>query len=126
MKTTWTWTKAAIRTVEIPRQLAVMLAGHLLATADRRGRDGEPRYVFCTSSGKPLSQRNVARELRAAMKAAVLEGDQLAFPILSEVDEQGKPVKVERGQLPSFHSLRHSAASGAITASSGRRNGAVA
>ncbi|HEX7279851.1 MAG TPA: tyrosine-type recombinase/integrase [Solirubrobacterales bacterium] len=112
-------TKAAIRTVEIPRQLAVMLAEHLLATADRRGRNEEPRYVFCTSSGKPLSQRNVARELRAAMKAAVLEGDQLAFPILSEVDEQGKPVKIERGQLPSFHSLRHSAASEAIAAGDG-------
>jgi site-specific recombinase XerD len=109
-------TKAAKRTVEIPRQLAVMLAKHLLATADRRGRNGEPRYVFCTASGKPLSQRNVSRELRATMKDARLENGELAFPILSETDDQGKPVKVERGDVPSFHSFRHSAASEAIDA----------
>lgn len=109
-------TKAAKRTVEIPRQLAVMLAGHLRATADRRGQNGEPRYVFCTASGKPLSQRNVSRELRATMRDARLDNGELAFPILSETDAQGKPLKVERGDVPSFHSFRHSAASEAIDA----------
>lgn len=109
-------TKASTRTVEIPRQLAVMLAAHLAATSDRRGLNGEPRYVFCTATGRPLSQRNVARELRATMKAARLENGELAFPILSAVDEEGKPVPVERGDVPSFHSFRHTAASEAIHA----------
>lgn len=109
-------TEAAERTVEIPRQLAVMLAEHLLATADRRGRNGQPRYVFCTESGRPLNQRNVSRELRATMKAARLDDDQLAFPILSQTDDQNQPVKIERGDVPSFHSFRHSAASEAFDA----------
>ncbi len=109
-------TEAAERTVEIPRQLAGMLAEHLLATADRRGRNGEPRYVFCTQSGRPLNQRNVSRELRATMKDARLDNGELAFPILSETDDQGRPVKLERGDVPSFHSFRHSAASEAFDA----------
>jgi integrase len=109
-------TEAAERTVEIPRQFAVMLAEHLLTTSDRRGRNGEPRYIFCTATGRPLSQRNVARELRATMKDARLEDGRLAFPILSETDDQDKPVKIERGDVPSFHSFRHTAASEAIHA----------
>lgn len=109
-------TEAAERTVEIPRQLAVLIAEHLLATADRRGRNRQPRYVFCTESGRPLNQRNVSRELRATMKDARLDDGELAFPILSETDEQGKPVKLERGSVPSFHSFRHNAASEALEA----------
>jgi integrase len=109
-------TKAAKRTVEIPRQLAVILARHLLATADRRGLNGQPHFVFCTCSGRPLSHRNASRELRATMKDARLEDGRLAFPVLSEVDDQGEPVKVERGDVPSFHSFRHSVASEAIHA----------
>jgi integrase len=106
-------TKAAKRTIEIPRSLAVMLAEHLLTTSDRRGGDG-PRFVFATSSGRALNQRNVSRELRATMKRARLDNGRLAFPILSETDEDDKPVKVERGDVPSFHSFRHSAASHGI------------
>jgi integrase len=106
-------TKAAERTIEIPRSLALMLAQHLLTTSDQRRR-GEHRYVFCTRSGRPLSQRNVSRELRRAMKAAKFENGRLAFPVLSETDDQDKPVKIERGVLPSFHSFRHTAASQVI------------
>lgn len=107
-------TKAAERTIEIPRSLAVILAEQQLTTSDRRGLNGEPRYVYVTKSGRPLSQRNVSRELRAAMKAAKLDNGRLAFPILSELDDDGEPVKVERGILPSFHSFRHTAASQVI------------
>lgn len=107
-------TESSKRTIEIPRSLAVMLAEHLLTTSDRRGSNGNDPYVFCTSSGRPLSQRNVTRELRRAMKAAKFDNGRLAFPILSELDDAEKPVKVERGVLPSFHSFRHTAASQVI------------
>jgi integrase len=117
-------TKAAKRTIEIPRSLAVMLAEQLLTTADRRGLNGEPRYVFVTKTGRPLSQRNVSRELRATMKRAKLENGRLAFPILSATDADGKPVKVERGELPSFHSFRHTAASQVIADGDGAEEAA--
>jgi integrase len=48
------------------------------------------------------------------MKATRFEDDRLAFPILSAVGADGEPVKVEHGELPSFHSFRHSAASNVI------------
>lgn len=106
-------TKAAKRTIEVPRSLAVLLAKHLLTTSDRRRGDG-PRFVFASKSGRPLSQRNVSRELRGTMKRAKLDNGRLAFPALSETDEDDKPVKVERGALPSFHGFRHTAASHSI------------
>lgn len=106
-------TNAAKRTIEIPRSLAVMLAEHLIGTSDRRNGDG-PRFVFATRSGRAFSQRNVTRELRATMKRAKLDNGRLAFPRLSETDAEGKPVKIERGELPTFHSFRHSAASHGI------------
>jgi len=105
-------TEASERTVEIPRQLAVLLVEHKTSSHFSGAKD----YVFCTRSGRPLSQRNVARELRATMKDARLASGRLAFPILSEVDGDGKPVKIERGGVPSFHSFRHTAASEAIHA----------
>jgi len=105
-------TKASERTVEIPRQLAALLVEHKTSSHFSGAKD----YVFCTRSGRPLSQRNVARELRATMKDAKLANGRLAFPILSEVDENEKPVKIERGDVPSFHSFRHTAASEAIHA----------
>lgn len=106
-------TKAAKRTIEIPRSLAVMIAEHLLTTSDRRNGDG-PRFVFATRSGRALSQRNVTRELRATMTRARFDHGKLAFPILSETDDQDKPVPVPRGAVPTFHSFRHSAASHGI------------
>ncbi|HEX4669242.1 MAG TPA: tyrosine-type recombinase/integrase [Solirubrobacterales bacterium] len=107
-------TKASKRRIEIPRSLAVMLATHLLSAGDQRGLNGEPRFAFCTRTGRALSQRNVSRELRRAMKRAKLENGRLAFPILSATDGEGNPVKVERGVLPSFHSFRHLVASQVI------------
>lgn len=48
------------------------------------------------------------------MKTARFDDGSLAFPILSETDDDGEPVKVERGELPSVHSFRHAAASQVI------------
>jgi integrase len=98
------------RVVEIPRQLAAMLNRHYLATSYSAVTD----FVFCTSTGRALEQRNVNRELRRAQKAARDELGQPTFPVLHETDEEGKPVKAPRGAVPTFHSFRHSAASEAI------------
>jgi integrase len=86
------------RTVEIPRQLAVMLAAFKL----RNGASTES-FVFATGSGRPFGQRNVIRALRAAQTRATDEHDRPTFPILHERDEHGEP-------------FRHSAASEAIAA----------
>lgn len=107
-------TEESRRTIELPRSLAKILAEHKAGSQWSQPDD----FIFATRSGKPLSQRNVSRELRRAMKAATIDGD-LAFPILSELDADDKPVKVARGELPSFHSFRHSAASQAIAAGDG-------
>lgn len=108
-------TEESKRTIELPRSLAVLLAEHKAGSQYSQPGD----FVFATRSGKPLSQRNVSRELRRAMKAATLDGGKLAFPVLSKTDDDDKPVKVPRGELPSFHSFRHSAASQAIAAGDG-------
>ncbi|HEX3041249.1 MAG TPA: tyrosine-type recombinase/integrase [Solirubrobacterales bacterium] len=105
-------TAASERTVEIPRQLALMFIEHRAGSRFSGPKD----YVFATRSGRPLSQRNVTRELRATMKDARLANGRLAFPVLSETDADGEPVKIERGDVPSFHSFRHTAASEAIHA----------
>jgi integrase len=108
-------TEESKRTIELPRSLAAMLAEHKAGSQWSKPGD----FVFATRSGRALGQRNVSRELRATMKAATLDNGRPAFPILSETDDQDEPVKVERGDLPSFHSFRHSAASNAIAAGDG-------
>lgn len=105
-------TDGSARTVPIPRQLAVLLAEHKLASRD----SGPGAYVFATSSGRPFSQRNVQRALRAAQRRAVDADGRPTFPILHERDKAGKPVPVPRGAVPSMHSFRHTAASRALLA----------
>jgi integrase len=62
-----TKTDGSARAVPIPRKLAVILAKHKLAS-----RNSQPdAYVFATSTGRPLSQRNVGRALRATQRRAV-------------------------------------------------------
>lgn len=107
-------TRASRRTIEIPRSLAVMLDAHLRRTSGRRGQGGEPRFVFCSLAGRALSQRNVTRELRRAMRNATYEDGRPVFPVLSQTDDGGRPIKIDRGVLPSFHSFRHTAASQVI------------
>jgi integrase len=108
-------TEESQREVEIPYSLARMLAGHLEQSPHKKPGD----FVFCTSSGKALSQRNVARELRRAQKRARDAQRNPTFPILHEKDAEGNPVKVPRGAVPSFHSLRHGCASDAIAEGEG-------
>lgn len=96
----------------IARALAVILARHKLASRNTTP-DG---YVFATRTGRPLSQRNVARALRVAQRAAVDEQGRPTFPILHERGGNGKRVKVPRGAVPSMHSFRHTVASRALLA----------
>jgi integrase len=73
-------------------------------------------YVFCTCTGRPLQQRNVARALRHAQRGAVGPEGNPTFPILHQVDEFGRPVPVPHGAIPSMHSFRHTVASRALLA----------
>jgi integrase len=107
-----TKTDGSARTVPIPRQLAVILAEHKLASRDTRPAS----YVFATRTRRPLSQRNVARALRKTQARARDEQGQPTFPILHERDDNGAPVPVPRGAVPSMHSLRHTVASRALLA----------
>lgn len=100
------YTEEARRTVEIPRQVAAMLAAHKL----RSPNTTPDAFVFATSTGRPIEHRNVNRALRAAQKAARDENGRPTFPVLHE------PGPVLRGALPTFHSFRHDAASRAIGA----------
>ncbi len=107
-----TKTDGSSRTVPIPRQLAVILAEHKLASCNTQ----PAAYVFATRTGRPLSQRNVARELRKTQARARDKDGRPAFPILHERDAGGKPVPVSRGAVPSMHSFRHTVASRALHA----------
>jgi len=107
-----TKTDGSARTVPIPRELAVVLGRHKLAA-----RYGAPTdFVFAARTGRPLQQRNVARALRDAQRRATNAAGQRTFPILREVDADGRPVEVLRGVLPSMHSFRHTVASRALLA----------
>jgi hypothetical protein len=67
-----------------------------LAVASKHLRHLFPR----DPRGKPaaLSQRNVARALRTAQRAAVDKDGRPMFPALHERDAKGKPAKVPRGR----------------------------
>ena len=105
-------TEESRRTVEIPRQLAVLLLEHRLAS-----RNTDPSsFVFASRTGRALGQRNVTRALRSAQRAATDHRGRPTFPALHEVDEHGAPRPVRRGSVPTFHGFRHTAASEAIAA----------
>jgi integrase len=88
-----TKTGGSARAVPIPRELAVLLARHKLAS-----RGAEPSaFVFATRSGRALGQRNVQRALRKAQERAADEHGRPTFPILHETDNDGEPVKVPAG-----------------------------
>ena len=107
-----TKTDGSARTVPIPRELALVLARHRLAS-----RDVSPdAFVFATCSGRPLSQRNVARALRRAQQRATDQDGRPTFPLLHEATPDGEPARVPAGVLPSMHSFRHTVASRALLA----------
>jgi integrase len=89
-------TDGSARTVPIPHGLAMLLVAHNL----RSPHSGPQSPVFATRTGRPISQRNVSRALRAVMKKAVGPSGKPTFPTLYE---EGKP---PRGTLPSMHSFR--------------------
>lgn len=105
-------TDGSARTVPVPRELALILARHKLTSP----HDSPSSPLFATRSGRPLGQRNVSRSLRAAMRRAVDGAGQPTFPVLHRRDEEGVPVTVPRGVLPSMHSFRHTLASRALLA----------
>lgn len=107
-----TKTDGSARTVPVPRELALVLGRHKLAARYCTPTD----FVFATHTGRPLQQRNVARSLRDAQERATDAAGQPTFPILREVDADGRPVRVPRGVLPSMHSFRHTVASRALLA----------
>jgi integrase len=107
-----TKTDGSARTVPIPRELALILGRHKLASRDSRPH----AFVFATRSGRPLGQRNVARALRRAQQLATNEHGLPTFPILHERGEDGEPVAVPAGSLPSMHCFRHTVASRALLA----------
>jgi integrase len=107
-----TKTDGSARTVPIPRELALILVRHKLASSYTRPDD----FVFCTRTGAAVRQRNVCRALRTAQRDAVDEQGHPTFSVLHETDPQGEPVRVAQGELPSMHSFRHTVASRALLA----------
>ena len=107
-----TKTDGSARTVPIPRELALVLTRHKLASRDT----GPEAFVFATRSGRPLGQRNVQRALSKAQQRATDETGRPTFPVLHEVDAEGRLVTVPAGSLPSMHSFRHTVASLALLA----------
>jgi integrase len=92
--------------VVIPRAVATMLRRHRARSA----YSGPQDFVFTTRTGRPLSQRNVCRALKAAQKRARTRDGGPTFPDLHD------DAPVQRGTVPSFHSFRHNAASYALAA----------
>lgn len=92
--------------VVIPRAIATMLQRHRTHSA----YGGRTDFVFTTRTGRPLSQRNVYRALKAAQTCAQTRDGRPTFP------ELHGDVPVPRGAVPNFHSFRHTAASYALAA----------
>lgn len=59
-------------------------------------------------------QRNASRALRRAETEARRADGSATFPALHATDAQGAPLAPAPGAVPSFHGLRHTAASEAI------------
>lgn len=107
-----TKTDGSARTVPIARELALILGRHKLAAR----YCGPTDFVFATSTGRAIQQRNVSRALREAQTRAKDENGRPTFPALHQADSQGRAVPIPRGSLPSMHSFRHTVASRALLA----------
>jgi integrase len=105
-------------TLPLPRVAALLLLEHKA----RSSHAGPRAFVFASSSGGAVSQRNVLRALYRAQERARTPGGQPTFPELFEHDKRGHLVVGNDGafvrndvprkklRLPHFHSLRHGAA----------------
>jgi integrase len=107
-----TKTDGSAQTVPIPKELALMLAGHKLASSFSQASD----FVFCTRTGRPSGQRNVTRALRSAQRRATDENGNATFPELRQQDGDECRISLPHGALPSMHSFRHTVASRALLA----------
>jgi integrase len=107
-----TKTDGSARIVPVPRELALILVRHKLASRFSKPTD----FVFATRTGGALRQFNVGRALRKAQRDARDENGTPTFPVLQEVDETGELTPVPRGAVPSMHSFRHTVASRALLA----------
>jgi integrase len=112
-------TEEAKAVLPLPRAAALMLLEHKA----RSSYTGPRAFVFSTSSGRPLSQRNVLRALYGAQERARDARGRPTFPELFEHDARGHLVVDADGRfvlrrvprrklppLPDFHALRHGAA----------------
>jgi integrase len=88
-----TKTDGSVRTVPIPRELALILCSHWQRSTHTRPDD----FVFATRTGRPFGQRNIGRALRRAQLNAKDENGQPTFAVLHEVDERGEPVSLSLG-----------------------------
>jgi integrase len=112
-------TDGSARVVPIARGLVPIIKRHFMRATDK-GRDA---YVFATRTGRPLGQRNCARELRGAQRRATVPGTAATYCAACR-REHGEPTypvlhqggKVPRGAVPSLHSFRHTLASRALLA----------
>ena len=107
-----TKTHDSARRVPIPHELAAILEAHQMRSVHIDVAD----FVFCTRTGRPFGQRNVARALRLAQTKAKDAIGNPTFPLLHQRDDNGTPVAVPHGALPSMHSFRHTVASRALRA----------
>ncbi len=72
-------TESSAREVVLVPALAALLREHR-AKAMQRGQHAPESFLFCTRSGRPLSQRNASRSLARVAKAAGLKG--MGFHVL--------------------------------------------
>jgi integrase len=77
-----TKTDGSARTVPIPRQLARILVEHKARSKYLAPTD----FVFSTRTGRPFSQRNIARALRSAQTKATDKAAEPTFPVLNARD----------------------------------------
>jgi integrase len=112
-------TEESKATLPLPRSAALMLLEHKA----RSSHTGPRSFVFPTSSGRALGQRNTLRALYKAQERARKSDGSPTYPELFEHDEHGhvkvnakgryvlrKLPRKELPALPDFHALRHTAA----------------
>ena len=91
-----TRTDGSARTVPIPRELALVLARHMRSVHDPRSE----AFMFATRTGRPLGQRNVARELRKGQQRANDDTDSRRF---RSCTKQTRPAVRSRRRLARCH-----------------------
>ena len=115
-------TDGSASVVPLTREVVRLLKEHKLRSRHTAPED----YVFATTTGRPLSQRNLFRELDRAQRHAVDDYGDPVFPGAAYVGPDGKLVLcrredgglVNRGEagLPHVHAMRHTLATNLVDA----------